>query len=360
MSKELSNIANSLPSKAITTAYVHDMAEIEAREFTLRKTKKELLQRAEKMQQDADKELESADFRVACAIKDREKAASKFSLNHYPTKEAMDKKGCVTAGFRLFLPCYICVYLVIILLAYLEIISISVDSESTYTIVAAVAFVLTLILSPILGRISAKSRYKADLSIYRKTELKIAEEVNKAEKNIDSMKENYTQAQIKYNNTQKSIAFIKQQAQDAGKKADEIAKIKQNLYSLGIVPPDYREMDCVIMFDQIFRNDLADTMREAVKIYEERVFRGEVIRGIENIYNRLGKLAATMSSIETRLYGIHKDVVSISDDLYAFSQQADKMCEQQKELLNETKYNRYANEAVAESAKKIEKYVNNK
>ena len=356
MSKELSNIANSLPSKAITSAYVHDMTEIEARELTLRKTKKELLQRAEKMQQDADKELESADFRVACAIKDREKAASKFSLNHYPTKEAMDKKGCVTAGFRLFFPCLICVYL----LAYLEIISISVDSESTSIIVTAVAFVLTLILSPILGRISAKSSYKYNLSCYRERELEIAEEVNKAEKNIDSMKENYTQAQIKYNNTQKSIAFIKQQAQNAGKKADEIAKIKQNLYSLGIVPPDYREMDCVIMLDQIFRNDLADTMREAVKIYEERVFRGEVIRGIENIYNRLGSLAATMSSIETRLYGIHKDVVSISDDLYAFSQQADKMCEQQKELLNETKYNRYANEAVAESAKKIEKYVNNK
>ena len=83
------------------------------------------------------------------------------------------------------------------------------------------------------------------------------------------------------------VQYIFAQADLLVQTADELHAKKESLYRANIIPPDYRELDCVLMFHQIFRNDLADTMREAVKIYEERVFRQEVIRGIDRIY-RMG------------------------------------------------------------------------
>ena len=130
---------------------------------------------------------------------------------------------------------------------------------------------------------------------------------------------------------------------------------KQKLYALNIVPLDYRELDCLIEFDQIFRNDLADTMREAVKIYEERVFRGEVIRGVDKIYTMLEELTATMRNIESAFYSIQSEVRLMSDDLFKFTSSCEKS---QENLLSETRAARYATEALQKTQERCEWYMN--
>ena len=45
------------------------------------------------------------------------------------------------------------------------------------------------------------------------------------------------------------------------------------MYDMNIIPPDYRDLVYLFGFYKIFRNNLADTMREAVLLYEERDYR---------------------------------------------------------------------------------------
>ena len=131
-----------------------------------------------------------------------------------------------------------------------------------------------------------------------------------------------------------------------------------------LIPPDYREMDCVLAFQQIFRNDLADTMREAVMIYEQRVYRQEVIRGMDRIYHELQDLNSSMYYIKHTLTGIRDNVSMMSQDLFQVVGKMDQMSQQmsdggklQDKLLRETKASRYAIDAIRQSQSKCEEYL---
>ncbi len=139
--------------------------------------------------------------------------------------------------------------------------------------------------------------------------------------------------QDKQKNDRTKHTFVNAQIEILDKKILEIYDKKQSLYKANIIPPDYRALDCVIMFHQIFRNDLADTMREAIKIYEERVFRQEVIRGIDRIYQMLGRLSASMSLIENRLVQIRDEVKLMGNDVYQISEKMSMVVNNQKEIL---------------------------
>jgi DNA repair exonuclease SbcCD ATPase subunit len=154
---------------------------------------------------------------------------------------------------------------------------------------------------------------------------------------------------------------------------------KQDLYSLGIIPPDYRTMDCVIMLHQIFRNGLKDNMADAILLYEERVYRQEIIRGIEKIYDMLGQLNDSMRAIESRLIEVKQELQMIGSDmsnqLAAIADNQSRILSEmedaneaqaayaaaqeqwQREQLAETRASRYAAEAVQRSNEKFEWYM---
>ena len=154
---------------------------------------------------------------------------------------------------------------------------------------------------------------------------------------------------------------------------------KQKLYALNIIPPDYREMDCVIMLHQIFRNGLKDNMADAILLYEERVYRQDIIRGIDKIYDMLGELNATMRAIEDRLIDVQHELQMIGSDmsnqLASIQDNQSRMLSEmqdasraqeayaaaqerwQREQLAETRASRYAAEAVQNSNRKYEWYM---
>lgn len=154
---------------------------------------------------------------------------------------------------------------------------------------------------------------------------------------------------------------------------------KYELYDLNIIPPDYRTLDCVLMLHQIFRNGLKDSMAEAVLLYEERVFRQEVIQGLDKIYEMLGTLNASMRAVESRLIEVKQEVQMMSSDLNGrldqMSSQMEKSAKNQEkwqkdqaewlesqerwqeDLLSESRASRYAAEAVQSSNYKYEWYM---
>lgn len=158
------------------------------------------------------------------------------------------------------------------------------------------------------------------------------EEIIARDNQILRAKEDVARAIKKQAKDEIRMQYVCAQANLLVRRADELHSKKESLYKVNIIPPDYRALDCVIMFHQIFRNDLADTMREAVKIYEERVFRQEVIRGIDKIYQMLGHLSASMSLIENRLVQIRDEVRFMSNDIYQISEKLSDISSSQRSL----------------------------
>ena len=93
---------------------------------------------------------------------------------------------------------------------------------------------------------------------------------------------------------------------------EKLYEQRKEFYSVGIVPPDYRYLDCVGVLRQIFSNDLADTMREAVLIYEERVFRGDLIRGIDKINLQLVEIKRNLMQMNVMMRFICEKLIEIS------------------------------------------------
>lgn len=150
---------------------------------------------------------------------------------------------------------------------------------------------------------------------------------------------------------------IKKQMDILRQRRVELEAIRSQLYSVGIIPPDYRTMDCVYGLDHIFRNGLADTMREAVLQYEDRVFKGQVVRGMGAILSQLRSLSGQMSYIVNDIHTINRNVEFMSQDL---SNLADSQARGQKTLdsiLEESKATRYANEAIQKHNEEVKKYM---
>ncbi len=247
---------------------------------------------------------------------------------------------------------------------------------------------LLIILAVILCTIGAKKGGKLSRKkVYykqRKDELEkeieqCKEQIFQCEEALQNKENNWHQAQKEYLNEEAQLQKLRQEkamldqqlhlAEQQKTMSQESAKtIKENLARIyeasDLIPPDYREMDCVLAFQQIFRNDLADTMREAVMIYEQRVFRQEVIRGMDRIYHKLEDLDSSMYYLKHTLTGIRDNISMMSQDVFKIAEKMDQISQQmsdnsqlQSNLLRETQASRYAIDAIKQSQLQCEKYL---
>ena len=181
----------------------------------------------------------------------------------------------------------------------------------------------------------------------------------------ECLSKEYTAAQAEwkhltdqYQNTLNHIVLLDSQLSDLRAKHTQIQSTLSQFYNLGVIPPEYRTLDCAIVLDHYFRNDLVDTMREAILMYREDVKHDIIMEGKDKICAISGNLSAGTVMLERQLSIIDSNVKRISQDLYTFFQRIARGQERQQkaatELLNETQMSRYAAERVAESAKKLE------
>ena len=145
---------------------------------------------------------------------------------------------------------------------------------------------------------------------------------------------------------------------------EKLSMQRDQLYKYNIIPPDYRTLDCVLMLSHIYRNGLAENMRDAINLYETRVFRGEMVRGINNIFEKLGEIAGKLGQVGITLNRIKADINIMSEDLFILVEnseetmrQQDVMISNQNEIIEQSKLNRMATEAVAKNAESIRYYA---
>ncbi len=381
-------MANELTmTKEQTARFVHDAVEMESAVFTLDRAIKECEKRKTEQQSEADsqnQECVAAKTKVWKAKQDVDdisppKTFEEYTRDlqgqrYYEKKHLKKEFTSVIPKSILFTLIALAVSAIFILATYSTSYSAASSGEETWTDFYAVVGIFSLpvaitLLRQIIKICKAYGEYQKSIRASRKLNTSnqtLYEEYLKAhEYHKQRLHEEYREAQKELNNktnqrqkTLDGINLLTTQISNLRANRNQIQSTLSRFYDIGIIPPDYRYMDCTIMLDQIFRNDLADTMRDAIRIYEERIFRGEVIKGMDRICSMLGNLSAGMIAIEQRLNSIDSNVKMMSQDLYTFSERiAAGQAKQQKataELLEETKMHRYAAEQVAESAKNLE------
>lgn len=336
-----------ITKKENVAAFVHDVAELECAIFTLDKVIEEAEEEAKDKARQAETELAKAKEELAEAsriCKIDESYTPRFSQ---PTRAPMIVWAIITiVGAAL--------------VTVASIVSETTDNKFLETLLVSIYIVLPgligltiSIIKYIYNVADVKQDIEFDIMLHEREaeENKIA--LNKAKRILAS-------CEARYPEEMESIRIIRSQIEATKKQKAKLEAQLAQYYALGVIPPDYRYIDCVLIIDQIFRNDLADTMREAIRIYEERVFRGEVVKGMNKICSMLEELSSGMAVIVDRLDSINMSVSTMSQDLYTLSQRyassEKKRTEQIERLIEETKLNRYASERIQYASDRFVRY----
>ena len=370
------------PTKEDLGRYIHDIADLEKRIFTIDKTiqdsrnqfnrtKKEIKDQA----QSAKETFERAETALnnAKAMKQEAFEEGVKDNNSYGLKKPVKK--VVVEDTRFFgkrLTAAIVDFFIVII-GFM----IWAENMNHIVLLGSIALALFLLL---VGAIKDKKRrrrykkheYSKQCEQAEKDYQKAMEEYESAVQNIvREAEEEFAQATREVLNIKAKLDAMDSWEKKLNEEIDKVAPQREmltnqmhKLYSFNLIPPDYREVDCTMMFDQIFRNGLADNMREAVKIYEERVFRGDVIRGIDKIYGMLGQLNAGMMQIGRNLESVKELVSFMSNDLCSLvsltAESVDNQIairDEQRVIRRETELSRYALESVRSSTASLEYYA---
>ena len=376
-------------AKSNVAAYIHDMKELEIKQFTLIQLAVECVKKYLQINKNNNKKIEESKRKLLKIEQhySQEKNTLNTALQNRKNKPKKPIQSLpyvtdpLSKTSRFFLYSAIFALIshlidVLILYPYQEKNNITLPT-STILAISVIVLIIIIVLQIINHKIkiSRHNIYSQQSQEY-KTYKHALSEFECQEKNIETLTENCNRFKKDYENAQEELNNTKKQTSDTQPLIQELQHMKEflmqhissieqqknQLYSLNIVPPDYRTLDCMIEFDQMFRNDLVDTMRQAVMIYEERVFRGEVIRGIDKIYDMLGNLNATMSNIENVLYSVQNEVSKMSDDLeqivFSNNQIATANKKFQDDMISESRAARYATEALKDTTDRCEWYMN--
>lgn len=220
-------------------------------------------------------------------------------------------------------------------------------------ILVALATVIVLIIK----HLAKKRKYKRlDAMIYVLKEHSARE--------LDEKKALVVAKDREYQLAERQSMLLTKQAEICGEAANKINYVLQKSYKeANIVPVDFRYIDCVIVLDFAFRNDLVDTVREGINYYETKVFTREVIKGIDRICTRINELTNAVNGLRRDLSEIQNSI----NDLYSGSEEIittlnkstsiqSEALATQKETLEHTKATRYATEAIQDSFNRHNRY----
>ena len=151
-------------------------------------------------------------------------------------------------------------------------------------------------------------------------------------------------------NAEQQLADAVKQEKEIGLAADRLEQgadtITENLkrcYELGVIMPSYRNLVSVVILDDIFTNDKADTMREANLLCDTEIRHAELVGKLDEVVHALKTLASSIQSMSHILSAINTNVSLISQDIY-------RMAETQDEI-------KYAADAINSSADNADFYI---
>ena len=136
---------------------------------------------------------------------------------------------------------------------------------------------------------------------------------------------------------------LNKRAEELEASAGEVQKNLMKCYDLAIIPPAYRNFVCMALINDIFINDKADTMREAVILCDAEIRHRQLISQLNNIYYALQMLSVNMLSMNYLLQNISHDISLIHGSISNISTQQERIA--------------YATESIKKSADNVDFYI---
>lgn len=289
------------------------------REYFETHNKKELEYEVKQYEQKLDNEL-------VRPILDRKKSNSRKESELKIQQSFDDEKKKVFLGKALLV--FVCVFLastiIMFILGFKDRLTTDETFATTFGIVALGLSLVAAIVYTIISyryQIFHKRELSESIERAKQTDLHTQNKLEAAYKEKENRLKQFEQEQqekFKQNILPQIEAKIKQeeflqsQAEQVAITLEQLYDQRKEFYEVGIVPPDYRYLDCVGVLYQIFVNDLADTMRDAILLYEERVFRGEMIRGIDKINDHLESIEHNIEQMNVMMRFVGVKLCEIS------------------------------------------------
>ncbi|MBR7161202.1 MAG: hypothetical protein IKD07_02180 [Clostridia bacterium] len=198
---------------------------------------------------------------------------------------------------------------------------------------------------------SYEVKEQKNITNYANKEQSIIKRLAFAEKNYEIALEQKKECHEIASSFEEKAQFFEQQA----KKLDAA---KTKMLDLNIIPQDYRDLVCLFELHKIFRNNLADTMREAIAIYEERAFRGIVVQGIYQMNHKINLISEYITDMSDNLHTIRTNSNFMINEIQRIREIRERDHDNQNQLLDEMRAVRYANQATLQSQERCERYIN--
>ena len=283
-----------LPSKQNIAAFVHGIAKMEVQAFTLRET-------AKKIQKEISEKESHINHQLSATSKDLEE---KKKIVHAISNERFLKEDGWPTLFQSllhgFLITFLIVWVAMIIGEYL--LELPEDVALWYPIYASP--IILLACQPILWYISYHS--------YTKSKQKRLAE---AQLTFEQANQTYMELLETQRKTEKLRYAVDRKFADLETAASYIEGRLRQCYDLNIIPPSYRQLVYVVLLDEIFINDKADTMRDAILICDTEVRHAELITKLDDIYHSLQALAEHIRGMGMLLNNIQANTCQISDHI---------------------------------------------
>ena len=338
---EYNNIAE---QKEMIAKYVHDIADMEVRHFTLQ----EIICNSPQSTEQKKNEIETKVYKwkiefekaqqectknevILSEVKDRKKYAVKYHSEEYSDDSLL-------TGYRICLGIMIFLILVSICILSNGIIDAK-NFDSAFTAVLPITAVV--IIAFVILKCSLNSRIKErQFRAIVKQEALVKENKKRVSENQELYERAVAEQKEFIENILPNVQVSVQEMKDS---CEQIRQDLDRCYALGIVKPSYRNLISLVILDDIFINDKADTMREAMILCDVEIRHAELIGKLDEVVTALRALADSIQSIHAILNTINMNVSMISQDIY-------KMTESQERIA-------YAAESVKKSADNVDTYI---
>ncbi len=347
MSNEVIDVKQ-LPKETVAK-FVNDAAEMETNSFSLKETAKETETQARSLKHQAANTLNNSREAVKTAKQKLEKAEKEQDIAR---NEAESKfKFSLFDGFPWGILILVGVfYAYIPLIIGLTIFKLSPDVYPeellTWITLYIFGYLIYFFIFSVFKIAKDKKSHNKELESKISHARTAEEHLSKCKAEYDNLvRANNKQAQTSKEQEQKARE-LEEHALMLRKHASEIdAALKQH-YSLGVIPPDYRDILRVLYIQRAFRNDQVDTMREATLLCDRDIYHIEIKNGLSEIANAIQSLSSTLNEISWNIARMNSELRDIADG--------------QDKLLSETESARYATEAVKKSQEDLVWYERQK
>ena len=336
------NEQQELAKKENMVKFVHDVADMEVRAFTLqeaiRKCRKDLDEKAKE---------EEHKYKQKIHERDREKANVKFldwkkqKKSEYIVwplirEEGTTNIGCTFVFWLIFLSLG-ATTAIGLPLTLIPKVSAALDSYPSPSfmlwlfsnLIFIIAVFLICLIASLIKRGCAKRKCLHDRHRAEETLANLEKELVNVEKELTDFHE--------YQQT------IEQRIQYMQENEKQLRNRISECYALSVVKPAYQNLICMVVLNEIFTNDKADTMREAMILCDTELRHAELIGKLDEVVNALNALANAIHGLNHVLHSIDTNVSYISQDV-------NRMTDNQSRIA-------YAAEALQKSAENTDFYI---